>query len=260
MPNNAQIKLAEDQFVARLRENLKALPGTDMQQTDDRLRELRQGTHGKLLRQELEATFPLGRAVTVQVTPKRRAWFAKSMSPVTLTGQVLVDLSQCIESGGQDPPAVLTQLHERLQRESEQRGRLGNEALLGLFSPTGWDDAACQFARNDPPGSGWASGTVSVILIGPGVTDVVWDVEDLRAQQYVECFCGLTRTERQNVCREKIERALLVQEFANLEDLARDQGFSFPFVKDLAQGVASGANNLALKNVSGVGWVIKKKI
>jgi hypothetical protein len=258
MPDLEEIKLAEDQFIARLRENINDLPGVGHVQADDRMGELRQETHGKLLRQELEAKYPLGKTIVAQVTPRRSGFFARAGSAVTLTGQVLVHLPRCIEHEGDDQPATVAQLHHQLNREARQRERAGTTALLGLFSPTGWDAAATQWARNDPPGSGWASGTVSVILIGPRVTDLVWDTRDARTQQYLECFCGLTRTERQDVCREKIERALLVQEFAHLDSIAQDQGFSLAFVKDVARSVTSRAKDRVLKKVSGVGWVVKK--
>lgn len=257
---NSQIKIIEDQFIARLRENLDALSGVGMMQMEDGLKQLRQLTEGKMLRGELETKFPMAKSLRVQVTPKRSGFFGKAEAALAVIGQVVVDLPSCIRNEGGDEAVTLTRLHALLNGESECSRKLGGSAVLGLFSPTGWEEVALQFVRNDPPGSGWASGTVSVILIGPAVTDLVWDTRDKRVQRYVEYFCGLTLSERRDVCRERIERALLVQEFANLETIASEQGFSLEFVKEIAKGVAAGDKDLSMKKVAGVGWVVKKKI
>ena len=50
MPSSTQAKLAEDQFMSRLQDNLMALPGIGVPEKGERIAELRKLTHGEMLR------------------------------------------------------------------------------------------------------------------------------------------------------------------------------------------------------------------
>ncbi len=258
MPNSAQSKLAEDQFMSRLRDNLMALPGSGALETDDRIAELRKLTAGRMLRAELEAKFPLGRSLSVQVSGAKTGLFAKATSSVTLAGRVILHLERLVETGADDEPVCLMELNVLLSKEKEIAQRYQYVSILGLFSPTDWAADAKAFVANDPPGFGWASEHVNPILIGAQVTELQWDHNNDSLQPHVECFCGLTLQERKKVCQDKLQRAILVQEFAGLRAIAEENGFSPNFVKTVAKELASADKRLTVKKVSGVGWVVKK--
>ena len=169
MPSNTQSKLAEDQFMSRLWDNLMALPGIGTPEKGERIAELRKLTHGKMLRAELEAKFPLGRSLSVQVGRLKTGLFAKASDPVTLTGRVVLHLERLVETDADDEPVSLMELNALLNKERELAQRYQRVAVLGLFSPTDWAAEVKAFVVNDPPGSGWASEQVHPILVGAQV-------------------------------------------------------------------------------------------
>ena len=260
MPSTTQSKLAEDQFMSRLRDNLMALPGVGVPETGERIAELRKLTDGRMLRAELEAKFPLGRSLSVQVGRAKTGLFARAGAPVTLAGWVILHLERLAETDADDEPVSLMELNALLNREKEIAQRYQRVSILGLFSPTDWAADAKVFGANDPPGSGWASEQVHPILIGPQVTELQWDHNNERLQPYVETFCGLTLQERKKVCHDRLERTILVQEFAGLRAIAEENGFSPDFVRGVAKEMAAADKRLTVKKVSGVGWVVKKRM
>ena len=252
-----EVKLKEDQFIARLSGNVGPGAGFGSPQAGDSLALLREATGGKLLRAELEAQYPLCRTLSVRAGGAG-GLFGRQDSLIVLKGCVAARLKKLVEQGSDEESFSLSELHARLQEEAESAGRNRCALILGLFSPTGWAAEAQQFVRNDPPGSGWASGVVHPILIGPEITELVWDTKDSKLRQYVQYFCGLTAEERKSVCREEIQRAVLIQEFANLQKIAESRGFDVGFVKDVAKELCRQSKELKLATVRGVGPVVKR--
>lgn len=259
MIDTTRTKLSEDQFITRFRENLAAVDNAGGIQEADNLSELRKLTGGKLLRNELEAKYPLGKTLSMRITPKSRL-FDKSEQAIVLTGKVIVRLDKFVEKGSDDEAISLSELNTILSKESDLASRSRYESVLGLYSPTGWAEDAKAFGANDPPGSGWASSKVHPVLIGLEITELVWDKNSKKLGEYIQCFCGLTLTERQQVCKDAIKRAILVQEFANLGKIAEENGFDMDFVKGAAEKIGSEEKNLKLTKVKDVGLVLKKKI
>ena len=256
MDDLGQVKLKEGQFLGRLRENMA---GAGTLSASDSLAELRRLTEGRFLRSELEAKYPLGRAIFVRVHSKARS-IGKVGPQTMLTGRVVVRLERFVEQGADDEPISMTELHGILSQESDAARRNRYESMLGLFSPTGWVGEARRFVQNEPPGSGWAATTVHPILIGPEITEMVWDPKDGKLRQYIQYFCGLTVEERRRVCTDEIQRAIVIQEFANLEKIAAAKGFDIEFVKGVAKELCKGARDLKLATVRGVGPVVKRTI
>lgn len=249
-------RVKEDQFLSRLRENL-GVEGTLT--TSDCMVDLRRLTEGRLLRSELETKYPLGRTVSMRLNPKTRV-FGRPGESILLTGRVVLRLDRLVERGADDEPLSMAELHNVLLAESDTARRNRCESVLGLFSPTGWDPEAKRFVLNDPPGSGWVAGEVHPILIGPEITDLLWDTKDSKLRQYVPRFCGLTIEERRRVCTDEMQRAIVVQEFANLEKIADARGFDLAFVKEVAKELCRQSRDLKLANVRGVGPVVKRTI
>jgi hypothetical protein len=175
-------------------------------------------------------------------------------------GKVIIRLERFVEQNGDSEPMSLGELNVILSRESDLAARSCYECVLGLFSPTGWAEDAKRFIENDPPGSGWASNRVNPVLIGPEITELVWDKNSGRLSKYIQCFCGLTLAEREQVCKEAIKRAILVQEFANISKIAADNSFDMDFVKGVAEQIGSEEKNLKLTKVKDVGLVLKRRI
>ena len=259
MADTETAKLAEEQFIARFKENVCACPGAGTIRASDSVSRLRDLTKGVLLRRELEAKYPLGKSITIQIDSKP-GLFGKRTKQVILTGRVVLRLERFIEQDRDDEPLALVELHRVLSEETDAatRNRLGS--VLGLFSPVGWTEDVRQFVKNDPPGSGWACGSLRPILIGPRITALVWDTNDGALRQYVPYFCGLTLGERTSVCRDEIRRAVLVQDFANLQRIAEAKGFAVDFVKDVAKDLCQETADLKLATVRGVGPVVKRRM
>lgn len=259
MADTTEAKVREGRFIGRLAENLVAVENAGGIQESDKLAELRKLTGGKLLRNELEAKYPLSRSLSIRVTP-RSGLFGKEEPSIVLTGKVVVRLDRFVEAGGDEEAISLAELNTALSKESDLANRSRFESILALYSPTGWAEDAKVFVQNEPPGSGWASNSVYPVLIGPEITELVWDKKSDNLSKYIHCFCGLTLKERGRICEDEIQRAILVQEFANLEKIAQTNGFDLDFVKRIAKEIASGSKDLAVAKVSGVGLVLKKKI
>lgn len=254
-----QAKLKEEQFIERLRENLKIVDATSGLQAGDNLAELRKLTGGKLLRNELETKYPLGKTLSVHLTAKA-GLFGKKRQPIVLSGRVVIRLDRFVKKGNDEEPISLAEINSILAKESDLANRGRYESILGLYSPAGWAEDARAFIENEPPGSGWASNSVYPILIGPEITELVWDTKSDKLGKYTQCFCGLTLTERVEVCKKQINHQITVKEFANLKKIAQSNGFALDFVKKVAKEIASGSKDLVVAKVSGVGLVLKKKI
>jgi len=259
MINNSVVKVCEQQFIERLLENLAAAENAGGLQESDSLSELRKLTGNTLLRNELIAKYPLGKSLSVRITPKS-GLFSKESQPIVLTGKVVIRLDRFVEKGSDEEPFFLAELHSILIKESDLANRSRYESILGLYSPTGWVEDVKAFILNNPPGSGWASNRVYPILIGPEITELVWDNNSDKLRKYIQYFCGLTLEERSRICKDQLQRAVLVQEFANLEKIANEKGFRIEFVKDIAKKMTTGDRDLVLRKVPGVGLVLKKRM
>ena len=259
MADTETAKLAEEQFISRFRENISASFRAATVRTSDRVDRLRDLTKGTLLRRELEAKYPLGKSVAVQIDAKPGR-FGGRTERVVLTGRVVLRLERFIEQDCDDQPLSLMELHRALSEETDVATRNRCGTVLGLFSPVGWADDARQFVKNDPPGSGWASGAVHPILIGPAITNLTWDGKDVILRAYLQHFCGLTQDERRRVCRDEIQKAVVVQDFANLQKIAEARGFVLDFVKDVAKDLCQETAALKLATVRGVGPVVKRRM
>jgi len=253
------MKVYEDKFISRLRENLATVGPAGGIQESDNIAELRKLTGGKLLRSELEAKYPLGKSLSIRITPKS-GLFGKEQSSIILAGKVIVRLDKLVNNGSDEEAISLGELNTILSKESDLANRSCYEAVLGLYSPTSWAQEAKQFIANDPPGSGWASNKVFPVLIGPEITELVWDKKSKKLAEYIQYFCGLTLAERQQVCKDVIKQAVLVQEFANLEKIAKERGFDIEFVKEIAKELSLSDKKLKIVNVKDVGLVLKRRI
>jgi len=259
MVDNAKAKIREDKFVTRLHENLTAVENASGIQASDKLVELRKLTDGKLLRNELEAKYPLGKSLSMRISPKA-AVFGKEKQSIVLSGRVIIRLDRFVAKGSDEEPISLNELNSTLTKESDVTNRSRYESVLGFYSPTGWVEDTKKFIENEPPGSGWASNRVYPILIGPEITEIVWDKKSNKLARYVQCFCGLTLEERSRICKDEIQRAILVQDFANLEKIADAKSFDISFVKQIAKGLCSENKELKLTTVKDVGLVLKRRI
>ncbi|MBN2590025.1 MAG: hypothetical protein JXA96_09190 [Sedimentisphaerales bacterium] len=267
MVESIEVKIVEDKFISRLQENFAECESGFRIQESDCLSELRKLTSAKLLRNELETKYPLGKSLSIRIIPKEERsgkWFKKTtaaqQNQIFLTGKVIIRLERFVEKGSDDEPLSLSELHSILTKETELANRNRYESILGLYSPTGWSQDATDFIQNDPPGSGWASNRIYPVLIGPEINELVWDTKSEKLSKYIQYFCGLTLEERSRICKNEIQRAILVQEFANIAKIAQSHGFELDFVKKIAKEIASGSKELVITKVSGVGLVLKKKI
>ena len=254
-----QAKLVEERFIARLCENMSASLESATVRNSDCVNVLRKLTGAKLLRRELESKYPLGKSVSVQVGGVG-GLLSRASESVVLAGRVTLRLERYVEKGSDEEPLSLADLHGVLSEEADSANRNRNQTVLGLFSPTGWAPEAGQFVRNDPPGSGWASGAVRPILIGPEITELVWDTKDAKVREYVQHFCGLTVDERKRVCHDEIQKTVLVQDFANLQKIAEAKGLDVAFVMAVAKDFCGQNKDMKVATVRGVGPVVKRVV
>ena len=222
---------------------------------------LRRLTGGQMLRGELEKKYPLGKSLSVRLTKEQGGLFSRKRQgggTTVVCGKVMLRLERIVESGSDSEPMGLAELDDVLARESDQAGRGRYSSVLGLYSPTGWAQEALEYVENDPAGSGWASTNVSAILIGPTVTESVWDSKDEQAGEYASCFAGYTEAERVEACKQAIKRMLSVQEFADLARLAAQKGIALAMVQKVAEMLLDEEEGLKLTNVRDVGLVLKR--
>ena len=257
MIDGTKVKVMEDKFIGRLRENMAAVENLDGIQAEDNIAELRKLTGGKLLRSELEAKYPVGKSLSVRIVSRRKL-FGKGQLPLVLTGKVIVRLDRFVEKDSDDEAISLGELNVILNKESDLANRSRYELILGLFSPTGWMEDARKFVENDSPGAGWASSYVHPILIGPEITELTWDKKSEKIRGHMQCFSGLTMQERSRVCKEKIEQEILVHDFANLERIAKVEDFDIGFVRKIAESLSNKRKDLTLTTVRDVGLVLKR--
>lgn len=249
--NVGDVRVLEDRFISRVRENIAAVACGGVVKAGDEIAVLRKLTGGKYLRAELAGRYPSGSWVSARVGGAKA---------VVLTGRVVLRLGRYVEAGGDDEPMGLRELHDILAAESKGSRRGRYVSVLGLFSPTGWTGQAVAFVKNEPCGSGHSSGDVAVVLVGPGVTELVWDAKSKAVSEYITCFCGLTAVERQELCRKVLDRDLAINDFAVIENAAKETGYSVSFVLNVANGLAGESEGLIVKKISQVGFVLKRSI
>ncbi len=251
--------MKEEQFISRLRANLSDLAGGIQLREGDGIAILRKLTNNQLLRNELCARYPLGKELGLRLAPVKKL-FGESLPGVQLAGKVVLRYDLLVADGGYDEPMGQGDLHTLL-KEREQSLGMANEALiLGLYSPTGWNQGARDYVVNDPPGSGWPGGRVLPILIGPDITSLVWDRKQELILRHVPIFSGLTRQEREAACRDAMVHELRVREFAGLEQLALEHYWESGLVEKVARKLAEEDHRLTVVKIKEVGMVIKRRV
>jgi len=106
--------------------------------------------------------------------------------------------------------ALMTVLSPIIQRAEE-----GNYFhVLGIASPTGWDDPAIAWVKGGDAGSSYVSKNVAVCLVDSASGEVYYNPNDLRLISYIDYF-------RPEFDLERVERMkkILRDEFANAEYL-----------------------------------------
>ncbi len=157
-------------------------------------------------------------------------------------------------------PAGLDALKGAIEgEEARLRNKLDLEAVVALFSASGWDDGAVRYVRNDPPGSGYTHRTVHLVLVGPAPNDTVRCAHDELTLSLKPVLRGRTDEEEEAVARERIERALTLDGYAVLERVARDADLDGTCVERAARSMASKDRQLRLENLSGAGTVLRRK-
>ncbi len=176
--------------------------------------------------------------------------------------EICLELLELVEarSSTSEQPAGLDALKGAVAAEETRfRNRLGVEAVVALFSGVGWDDDAVRYVTNDPPGSGYAHGSVHLVLVGPAPSDTVRCAHDELTASLRPVLRGRTDAEEEAVARERIERALTLDSYAVLERLTRNEDLDGVCVERAARDMASKDGKLRLETVSGSGLVLRSK-
>jgi hypothetical protein len=116
MLDNAKVKIVEDRFISRLRENLTAVENAGGIREGDNLAELRKLTEGKLSRNELEVKYPQGKSISMRITGKA-SLFGKQQRPIELAGKVVVRLERLVMAGDDDEQISLDELNATLSKD-----------------------------------------------------------------------------------------------------------------------------------------------
>ncbi len=171
--------------------------------------------------------------------------------------QVSVELASLADLGA---PASVERLKGPIGWcEHRVRNRLDLHAVLAVFSASGWQEEAVAYARNDPPGSGYAGGRVHLVLVGPAATDVVTCGHDEVARALRPVLRGRTEDEEEAVAREAIERALTLDDYAVLDRVASGGGLDPACVERAAREMASRDEALRIEKLRGAGRVLRRR-
>lgn len=145
------------------------------------------------------------------------------------------------------------------KHEAKLRNRLDLHAVLAVYAASGWDEEAVRYARNDPPGTGYAHRGLHLVLVGPGATELVMGAHDELALSLRAVLRGRTDEEDDAIAREALRKALALDGYAVLERVARDAGLDGRVVERSARELASTDSGLRMETVSGAGMVLRRK-
>jgi len=144
-------------------------------------------------------------------------------------------------------------------REGRLRNRLDEHAVLAVSSQEGWDEDAVRYARNDPPGTGYAHKSLHLVLIGPAPADVVMGVHDELARSLRPVFRGRTDEEEEAVAREGLQQQITLSGYAVLARVTGDGELEPGSVERAARRLASEDGALKLEKVRGAGLVLRRR-
>lgn len=232
---------ALDEVVRRLEANLKTA------------RRLRTPLGAVELGRHVYVRRALGDVVLAATLEARKGIVFRSATQVSVE---LVDMERSVGAQGVPTNALKAVV---ARREAKLRNRLDLHAVLGVYSASGWADAAIAYARNDPPGTGYAHASLHLVLVGPAPSDLVTGAHDELARSFRPVLRGRTDDEEAAIAREHLEKALALENYAVLERVARETGLDDTTVERAARALASGEAGLRMETVSGAGPVLRRK-
>ncbi len=167
--------------------------------------------------------------------------------------QITIELAAVEEGDAEGLKSLVT------KHEAKLRNRVDLHAVLAVYSASGWDEAAVRYARNDPPGTGYAHRALHLVLVGPGASELVMGAHDELARSLRAVLRGRTDEEDDAVARESLRKALALDNYAVLERVARDADLDETVVERAARALASTEAGLRMETVSGAGMVLRRK-
>jgi len=226
---------AVDEVVRRLEANLKAA-----RRLDTPLGAVELGEHVYVRRN-------VGDAALQAALEARKGIVLKSSMQIT------IELAALEEGDAEGLKSLVT------KHEAKLRNRLDLHAVLAVYAASGWDEAAVLYARNDPPGTGYAPRALHLVLVGSGASELVMGAHDELARSLRAVLRGRTDEEDDAVARESLRKALALDNYAVLERVARDADLDEAVVERAARALASTEAGLRMERVRGAGIVLRRK-
>jgi len=122
-------------------------------------------------------------------------------------------------------PISIEQISDLLNENIEEARKANRHHVLGLYSGTGWDEAAKKIFGGDAEGERFMSSNLSLIGIGPDVGTVLWNPNDPVTRELRHYFQA-TFEDEVAACRSTIRDEMTWSGVYLVSRLSEEHGYS----------------------------------
>jgi len=178
---------------------------------------------------------------TLAVTPRNTVvrYTLPGKAGLVLEGKLLAHLETLCRAGADDAPATLEDLLVEIDAyEARQRATRG-VFIVGLASPTGWEQAALSYIGNPGRGDGYRNANVKFLLIDLLTGAVCYDEADAVAPGYAGLFAMATDQENVDTLTEQLRTAMEGRTGLMLSEYGQELGVSEELLLEAARRLES---------------------
>jgi excisionase family DNA binding protein len=220
---------------------------------EDEIATLRKNPQVTLSTKEIIQTLPINASSAYRVPLGKKNPFGEARHLVIMA-KFWAELDSLLDSNPaqQSKKELLSFLSTHAKRAEESR----DFVVLGVCSPSGWSNAAKKLVSGEV-NEKYSSSHLVACLLGPGLSDHVFDAHDPRVRPFLRLFQPETHFERVTSIKDRIAQGLVGASHVVLGKIAKQVGGDNALVEEAAQELSADEEFLAIANVRGVGKVIK---
>lgn len=205
---------------------------------------------------KIEAENPLNLRSTYTVERRSFRIIGERKKRIVIEAISYNHLKSYVEYGFDTVRATLSEFLMLLSRSIE-RAEMGKYLhVIGIASPTGWDERVISEIRSSEFAHNYVSRYVSVCLIDSVTGDVYYNDADDRIAGYIDLFKPEFERERVERIKNEIRRRMELKDYAVLEDILSETGEERAIVNKAFYDLA-GAGEGRTRYIKGIGMVIE---
>ncbi len=211
----------------------------------------------ELLMQVLNTAFLDKR--TLATTPRNTTvrYTVAAKPPLVLEARVLTHLDTLLNNGADEQPADLADLMVEVDRLQEEQQKTRAALVVGLASPTGWDEEAAAFVEGSQRGAVYRHPNIRLVLVDLRSESVHYDVNDERAAAVAGLYALATARENTATLRDLLRTELADRTGLLLQEVARSLQVSESSLLDAARLMVEGGGYQLIPDRAS-GWILVK--